>query len=167
MQLEIPQLWVTYKDICYAETYSKRKRLLTIMAQYKQVHAVNLPRRSCKKLSLCEIATEVMKIELRSIDFWRAVISECLGTFFYVFLGCSSMMVCDYSTDQNVVLVSLCFGLAMTTLVQCFGHISGAHFNPVVTLAMSVTYKITPLRALMYVFAQLGGSIAGAALLYG
>ena len=44
---------------------------------------------------------------------------------------------------------------------------AGAHVNPAVTVAMAVTRNITPLRALMFVTAQCGGGIAGAALLYG
>lgn len=44
---------------------------------------------------------------------------------------------------------------------------TGAHINPAVTLACFVTRLITPLRTAMYIAAQLGGGIAGAALLYG
>lgn len=43
----------------------------------------------------------------------------------------------------------------------------GAHINPAVTIACFFTRLITPLRTTMYVLAQLGGGIAGAALLHG
>lgn len=43
----------------------------------------------------------------------------------------------------------------------------GAHINPAVTLALTVTRAITPLRTVLYITAQCGGGIAGAALLYG
>lgn len=43
----------------------------------------------------------------------------------------------------------------------------GAHINPAVTMALTVTRAITPLRTVMYITAQCGGGIAGAALLYG
>ncbi|CAI9719541.1 big brain-like [Octopus vulgaris] len=71
------------------------------------------------------------------------------------------------SDAQAYLIIALSFGLIMATLVQCFGHISGAHFNPVTTVAMALTCKITPLRGFFYAVAQLGGGIAGAALLYG
>lgn len=58
-------------------------------------------------------------------------------------------------------------GIAMATLCQCFGHISGANVNPAVTIALFFTRKISILRTLFYVIAQCGGSIAGSALLYG
>lgn len=43
----------------------------------------------------------------------------------------------------------------------------GAHINPSITLGMAVIRAISPLRAAMYMTAQCGGGIAGAALLYG
>ncbi|XP_067621987.1 neurogenic protein big brain isoform X2 [Eurosta solidaginis] len=55
----------------------------------------------------------------------------------------------------------------MATLTQCFMHISGAHVNPAVTLAACIIRAISPVRAAMYITAQCGGGIAGAALLYG
>ena len=47
------------------------------------------------------------------------------------------------------------------------GVYKGAHVNPAVSLAMAVTKKISPLRACLFVIAQCGGGVAGAALLYG
>ena len=47
------------------------------------------------------------------------------------------------------------------------GVYKGAHVNPAVSLAMAVTKKISPLRASLFVIAQCGGGVAGAALLYG
>ena len=47
------------------------------------------------------------------------------------------------------------------------GFFSGAHLNPVMSLALLVTRKISPMKALLYVTSQGGGAIAGAALLYG
>lgn len=48
-----------------------------------------------------------------------------------------------------------------------FFFCTGAHVNPSVTVAMAVTRNISPLRAAMFITAQCGGGIAGAALLYG
>ncbi len=46
-------------------------------------------------------------------------------------------------------------------------YLAGAHLNPVMSLALLVTRKISPMKALLYVTSQGGGAIAGAALLYG
>lgn len=111
-----------------------------------------------------------MSAEVRTLEFWRAIIAECLATFFYVFLLCAthiSWTGSHLAHQPNWLVMSFTSGCAMATLCQCFGHISGAHVNPAVTCAQLVTAKITPLRAVLYVIAQCGGSIAGAALLYG
>ncbi|KDR15027.1 Neurogenic protein big brain, partial [Zootermopsis nevadensis] len=119
-----------------------------------------------------------MQVEVRTLEFWRSIISECLAAFFYVFIVCgaasgaggtpSSLLSTTTTPTSSVTLATaLATGFAVATLTQCFGHISGAHVNPAVTVAMVVTRNITPLRAIMFVTAQCGGGIAGAALLYG
>lgn len=115
-----------------------------------------------------------VQAELRTLEFWRATISECLATFFLVFVVCGAGTAsggagASGAAHNNGALLatSLAAGFAMATLYQCFGHISGAHANPAVTAAMAVTRNVTPLRALVFVTAQCGGGIAGAALVYG
>jgi aquaporin-4 len=106
--------------------------------------------------------------ELKSIQFWKAVIAEYLGTLLLVFMGCS---VCldGWQTGTAVVTIvqiSLTFGLAVATVVWCIAHVSGGHINPAVTAGMLVTRKITVVRAIFYILAQSLGAIAGAGLLY-
>lgn len=108
-----------------------------------------------------------MQVEIRTLEFWRSIISECLATFMYVFVVCGADSSSDASASTTLISVALASGFAMATMIQCFGHVSGAHVNPAVTVAMAVTRHVSPLRAAMYVTAQCGGGIAGAALLYG
>lgn len=111
-----------------------------------------------------------MSQEVKSLEFWRSLIAECLSTFFYVFLVCAVNISWTGSLighTPNWIVMSLTSGLAMVILTQCFSHISGAHVNPAVTCAYLVTRNITPLRSILYIIAQSGGAIAGAALLYG
>ncbi|XP_022240824.1 neurogenic protein big brain-like isoform X2 [Limulus polyphemus] len=105
--------------------------------------------------------------EIRTLEFWRSIIAECLASFFYVFLLCGAHVSWPNHDPSNLMIKALTSGLTMATLAQCFNHISGAHVNPAVTFTMFVTRRISPLRASLYVIAQCGGSIAGAALLYG
>uniref|UniRef100_T1KPH0 Aquaporin n=1 Tax=Tetranychus urticae TaxID=32264 RepID=T1KPH0_TETUR len=114
--------------------------------------------------------TKKMSQEVKSLEFWRSLIAECLSTFFYVFLVCAVNISWTGSLighTPNWIVMSLTSGLAMAILTQCFGHISGSHVNPAVTCAFLVTRNITPLRSILYIIAQSGGAIAGAALLYG
>ncbi|KAL3220112.1 hypothetical protein MRX96_005508 [Rhipicephalus microplus] len=114
---------------------------------------------SCRRRSL--------RSEIRSLELWRAVIGECLATFFYVFLVCGAHVSWPGYAEPSVLAIALTSGAAAATLVQCYGHISGAHMNPAVTLATFATRKVSPIRTILYVSAQCGGAIAGAALLYG
>ncbi|XP_028329321.1 aquaporin-4 isoform X2 [Gouania willdenowi] len=103
-------------------------------------------------------------------DFWRAVSGEYLATLIFVFLGLGSTI--NWAAEEekppppNLVLISLCFGLSIATMVQCFGHISGGHINPAVTTAMVVTRKLSLAKAVFYVLAQCLGAITGAGILY-
>lgn len=110
-----------------------------------------------------------MDTEVRSIEFWRAVISECIASFFYTFFVCFSTLWTkeEDRDDCSILYISVTAGLCMMMLLQCFGHVSGGHFNPAVTLPMVCTGKITILRGICYVISQCGGAIAGAAALYG
>ena len=108
-----------------------------------------------------------MRDEIRSYQFWKAVRCEFLITLLYVFIGCGSTISWERHKPPDDLKVALAFGLSSATLVQCVGHISGAHMNPAVTMAMLVTRNVTVLRAIFYLLAQCVGGIAGAGILYG
>uniref|UniRef100_A0A8D0GQP5 Aquaporin-2 n=1 Tax=Sphenodon punctatus TaxID=8508 RepID=A0A8D0GQP5_SPHPU len=103
--------------------------------------------------------------ELRSVAFTRAVLAEFLATLFFIFFGLGSALNWP-STTPSILQISLAFGLAIATLVQAVGHISGAHINPAVTVACLVGSHVSLLRAVFYVVAQILGAVAGAALLH-
>ncbi|KAI5627206.1 aquaporin-4 isoform 1x, partial [Silurus asotus] len=102
--------------------------------------------------------------------FWRAVSGEFLATLIFVLIGLGSTV--NWAKDKetqppaDLVLISLCFGLSIATMVQCFAHISGGHINPAVTAAMLVTRKLSLAKALFYVLAQCLGAITGAGILF-
>ncbi|XP_042308089.1 aquaporin-2-like [Sceloporus undulatus] len=106
-----------------------------------------------------------MMWELRSVAFTRAVLAEFIATLIFIFFGLGSAMNWPAS-PPNVLQISLAFGLAIATLVQAVGHISGAHINPAVTVACLVGSQVSFLRAVFYVVAQILGAVTGAALLH-
>ena len=96
--------------------------------------------------------------EMQKLRFWRSVAAELLATMFYVFCGCGATLKRrDSPVSPSVEQVSLAFGLAMATMVQCVGLISGGHVNPAVTAALAVTGRISGIRALFYTGAQVSG----------
>ena len=107
-----------------------------------------------------------MQQELRSLELWRSIISECLATFLLTFLVCGSCIPWN-GNSPSYVGVGIVTGVGVTTLTHGFGPISGAHLNPAMTVAHVVLKKVSLLRGCLYVTAQAGGAIAGAALLYG
>lgn len=106
-----------------------------------------------------------MRNEVCSLAFVRAVFAEFLATLIFLFLGLGSALRWQGALP-SVLQISMAFGFAIGTLVQIFGHISGAHINPAVTVALLLGSQISILRALFYIVAQLVGAIAGAGILH-
>lgn len=86
--------------------------------------------------------------------------------FALVFAGCGSI-VADASQGGSlgIVGVSLTFGLAIMVMVYATGHLSGAHINPAVTLAFTLSRHFPARDAVAYIAAQLAGAVAAALLL--
>ncbi|XP_039070394.1 aquaporin NIP1-2-like [Hibiscus syriacus] len=101
-----------------------------------------------------------------STPFIQKLLAEVLGTYFLIFAGCASVVV-NVNNDKVVSLpgISMVWGLAVTVLVYSLGHISGAHFNPAVTIAFA-TCKRFPLKQVpFYIVAQAIGSTMAAVTL--
>jgi MIP family channel proteins len=95
----------------------------------------------------------------------RKLAAETVGTFILVFAGCGAMVV-DAKTHQLGHLgVALSWGLVIMALIYALGHVSGAHFNPAVTLAFALTRHFPWTRVGGYWAAQCAGAIAAAAFL--
>jgi len=94
----------------------------------------------------------------------RKLVAEFLGTAFLVagVVG-SGIMAEKLSTDVGLQLLENAFATAgvLLALILAFGPVSGAHFNPVVTLAERVRGTVTTNEALGYVVVQITGGIAG------
>ncbi|XP_074544094.1 aquaporin-1-like [Halichoeres trimaculatus] len=106
--------------------------------------------------------------EITMWAFWRAILAELLGMIVFIFIGLSAAIGAKnkYFPDQEIK-VALAFGLAVATLAQCLGHISGAHLNPAISLGMLVNCQMSVLRAGFYMVAQMLGAVAGSAIVYG
>uniref|UniRef100_A0A8C6TBM0 Aquaporin 1a (Colton blood group), tandem duplicate 2 n=1 Tax=Neogobius melanostomus TaxID=47308 RepID=A0A8C6TBM0_9GOBI len=104
--------------------------------------------------------------ELKSWPFWRAVAAEFIGMLLFIVFGIASAIGSPGNAAQEVK-VSLAFGLAIATLVQTLGHVSGAHLNPAVSIGLLVSCQISLFRFLCYTVAQMLGAVAASALLDG
>jgi aquaporin NIP len=96
----------------------------------------------------------------------RRAAAEAIAAFALVFAGCGAVVSnARYGGALGSVGVSLAFGLVIMVMVYATGHLSGAHINPAVTLAFTITRHFPARDAVAYVAAQLTGATAGALLL--
>ena len=97
----------------------------------------------------------------------RLLAAEFVGTFALVFAGCGAIMVDAKTGALGHVGVAISFGLVIMVMIYGVGHISGAHFNPAVTLAFALSRHFPRPRLLGYWTAQLLGALVAAAVLRG
>lgn len=96
----------------------------------------------------------------------REALAEGIGTFILVFAGTGAVMVNDLSQGAVTHIgISFVFGAVVAALIYGIGHISGAHFNPAVTLAFWTSGFFPKRRVLPYILAQSVGAIAASAFL--
>ena len=90
--------------------------------------------------------------------------AEALGTFLFVFVGAGAVILNSSASSGGPALlgVALAHGLALAVLVSALGAVSGAHFNPAVTVAVLVSGRITIPLAAMYIVVQLAAAAAAA-----
>ena len=76
---------------------------------------------------------------------------EFIGSIFFIFVVIATR-------------AAIPIGLALMLCILIGGNISGGHFNPAVTIAMTLNNKIAPKQAMMYIIAQILGGISGVLL---
>ena len=98
--------------------------------------------------------------------------AEFIGTFWLVLGGCGSAVLAAAFPDSanslgiGFVGVALAFGLTVMTMAFAIGHISGCHLNPAVSVGLFVGGRFPSKDLPGYIFSQVLGGLAGAAVLY-
>ena len=96
-------------------------------------------------------------------DLARRALVEGIAAFALVFAGCGAIVAnAVYGGALGTVGIALTFGLVIMVMIYATGHLSGAHINPAVTLAFTLTRHFPPREAAAYVAAQLTGAVAAA-----
>ena len=102
-----------------------------------------------------------------TLAFWRRFAAEALGTLLLVGTVIGSGILADnVSADDGVSLLGNTIATAgmLAVLILALGPVSGAHFNPAVTLVMALRRELPAVDAAAYMLAQCAGAVAGAVL---
>ena len=98
----------------------------------------------------------------------KKLVAEFIGTMWLVLGGCGSAVLAAAFPELGIgfVGVSMAFGLTVLTMVYALGHISGAHFNPAVSIGLWIGGRFDRNELIPYIAAQVLGALAGAAILF-
>jgi MIP family channel proteins len=94
---------------------------------------------------------------------WYA--AEAIGTFAMVFAGTGAIIIDDITHQVTHVGVAITFGLVVMSMIAAFGDVSGAHFNPAVTIGFWLARRLPGARVGPYIVAQVGGAFAASVAL--
>lgn len=105
---------------------------------------------------------------MRDTPLRKALLAEALGTMLLLAIVIGSGIMADRLSGGNAAVALLANTGAtvggLYILIEVFGPISGAHFNPAVSMVMTLRGELPPQRALAYIVVQLLAATAGAAL---
>ena len=117
---------------------------------------------------------------MASCNITKKFLAELIGTFFLVFFGTGAAVVTLLITKDIVgtagigllgglgdwIAIAMAFGLTVMAGIYLFGKISGAHFNPAVTIGLLVSKNISLIDSVYYIVAQVIGACLGSLLLW-
>ena len=102
------------------------------------------------------------------MKYKREFAGELIGTFILVLFGCGSVAVTIlFGAHQGLFQIAMVWGLGVTLAIYATRHLSCAHLNPAVSIAMVLGRRMVPQRLPIYVAAQMLGAFLAAAVLYG
>lgn len=92
---------------------------------------------------------------------WPAYIAECIGTMLFVFAAAGSLTMAFYMGAESggILAIAATQALALTAVIGATVHLSGAHLNPAVTIAVLTTGRMSVVHGVAYLVAQAVGAI--------
>ncbi|XP_074570658.1 putative aquaporin NIP-type [Curcuma longa] len=100
------------------------------------------------------------------VNLAQKLLAEGIGTFFVVFGGCGSVVVNKMYGSVTFPGICIAWGLIVMVMIYSVGHVSGAHFNPAVTITFAILKQFPWKQLPLYVITQVIGAILASAALY-
>jgi MIP family channel proteins len=98
----------------------------------------------------------------RRRDELGGALAELIGTFMLLFFGVGAILAVGGAAEPaQKLLIGLAFGLTILAVAYTFGHVSGAHLNPAITIAQAVSRRLPMEAVAPYVVAQVVGALLG------
>lgn len=98
----------------------------------------------------------------------KAFVGELIGTFVLTLFGCGSVAVAVlFGEYGSIFQIALVWGIGVTLAIYLTRHLSCAHLNPAVTVAMVLSKRMKADKLLSYLLAQFAGAFLAGAVLYG
>ncbi|KAJ8769264.1 hypothetical protein K2173_002192 [Erythroxylum novogranatense] len=94
----------------------------------------------------------------KTVELLQKIIAEIIGTYFVIFSGCGSVVVNKLYGSVTFPGICVVWGLIVMVMVYSLGHISGAHFNPAVTVTFALFRRFPYKQVPLYIVAQVFGS---------
>jgi aquaporin-4 len=133
------------------------------LVQYHQKRQVIKP-----KASESDLARKLGVHELQNSLVYQAAIIEFFGTTFLIFASCASTVaIIQYGFSVPPLLIAIVHIILLALIIFATAKSSGGHVNPLITFSTMVAGLTSPARAMLYLIAQIIGSIVGASLLHG
>jgi MIP family channel proteins len=101
-----------------------------------------------------------------NLPLHKRLLAEAFGTFWIVFAGTGAIVVNDLTGVISHIGIAATFGMAVFAMVSSLGDISGAHFNPAVTLGFYLAKRFPGKLILPYAFSQCIGAVLASAALH-
>lgn len=97
----------------------------------------------------------------------KKLLAEFLGTYALVFAGTGAIVINQQSNGIIThVGIAITFGLVVMSMIYAFGSISGAHLNPAVSIAFTLSGSFSVKELLPYIFSQMAGAFAASLTLH-
>ena len=101
-----------------------------------------------------------------NLPLHKRLLSEAFGTFWIVFAGTGAIIIGDISGAIPHLGVAIVFGLVVFGMISALGDVSGAHFNPAVTIGFYLARRFPGKSVLPYVSSQVAGALVASLVLH-